>query len=158
MENINNIQSQIEVGAGRWMKRNGYNFLRISIGVIFLWFGVLKFFPGFSPAQDLAIRTISQLSFNLISANSAIIILATWECLIGLGFVVGRFQKVTLFLLFLQMLGTFTPIFLFPNEIFTVIPYAPTLEGQYIIKNIVIVSAGFVLGARILASAAIRKT
>jgi uncharacterized membrane protein YphA (DoxX/SURF4 family) len=158
MENIKSFQSQIEVGAGRWMKRNAYTFLRISIGVIFLWFGVLKFFPGFSPAQDLAIRTISQLSFNLISASSAIIILATWECLIGLGFIGGRFQKVTLLLLFLQMLGTFTPIFLFPNEIFTVIPYAPTLEGQYIIKNIVIVSAGFVLGARILAAAAIRKT
>jgi uncharacterized membrane protein YphA (DoxX/SURF4 family) len=151
MENIKKIQAHFEIRVGLWMRRNGYSLLRTSIGVIFLWFGVLKFFPGFSPAQDLAIRTITQLSFGMVTPIVAINILATWECLIGLGFIIGRFQKLTLLLLFMQMLGTFTPIFLFPHEVFSAIPFAPTLEGQYIIKNIVIVSAGFVLGARILA-------
>lgn len=123
--------------------------LRISIGVVFFWFGILKFFPGASPAQDLAIRTISLLTFGILPASVIINMLALWEVVIGIGFITGKYLKATLLLLFAQMLGTFTPVFLFPNEVFTAIPYAPTLEGQYIIKNIVIVSAGFVIGAKV---------
>lgn len=149
MDNINNIQQSVERSAQQWMQRNGVTLLRISLGVIFFWFGMLKFFPGVSPAQDLAARTITQLTFGLLTPSVAVTILALWECLIGMGFILGKFQKATLLLLFLQMIGTFTPVFLFPNEVFTAIPFAPTLEGQYIIKNIVIVSAGFVLGATV---------
>jgi hypothetical protein len=58
-------------------------------------------------------------------------------------------MRETLLLLFLQMLGTFTPFFLFANELFHIFPYSLTLEGQYIIKNIVIVSAGIALGATV---------
>jgi hypothetical protein len=47
------------------------------------------------------------------------------------------------------MLGTITPLLLFPGEAFLRIPYAPTLEGQYIIKNMVLISAGLVLGATV---------
>ena len=149
MKKVREIKEQYEQKLAQWMKHNAIFSLRISVGLIFIWFGVLKFFPGVSPAQDLAIRTIEVLSFGMIPASYAIIILAVWESLIGLGFLIGKFQKLTIILLFLQMLGTFTPIFIFPNEVFTTIPYAPTLEGQYIIKNLVIVSAGFVIGARV---------
>jgi ABC-type uncharacterized transport system permease subunit len=83
-------------------------------------------------------------------AKVSIITLAAWEVLIGLGFLTGKFLRLTLLLLFAQMAGTFMPVFILPNEVFTAIPYAPTLEGQYIIKNIVVVSAGIVLGANIL--------
>ena len=69
--------------------------------------------------------------------------------MIGLGLIFGVWMRVTLLLLFVQMLGTMTPIFLFPNEVFTRIPYAPTLEGQYIIKNLVLISAGIVIGATV---------
>lgn len=79
----------------------------------------------------------------------SIYLLATWECLIGLGLITGWFMRATLLLLFLQMLGTITPVFFFPHEVFTRIPYAPTLEGQYIIKNIVLISAGLVIGATV---------
>lgn len=58
-------------------------------------------------------------------------------------------MRAMLLLLFLQMMGTVTPIFLFPHEVFAAVPYAPTLEGQYIIKNIVLVSAGLVIGATV---------
>jgi uncharacterized membrane protein YphA (DoxX/SURF4 family) len=133
----------------RWMADNGLKLLRWSLGFVFLWFGFLKFFPGLSPATDLATRTIEALSFGLIGPNVSIYILAVWECLIGLGLIIGRYMRVTLLLLFLQMLGTLTPIFLFPNEVFVHIPYAPTLEGQYIIKNAVLISAGIVLGATV---------
>ena len=132
-----------------WMARYGLVLLRISLGIVFFWFGFLKFFPGLSPAQDLATRTIETLSFGLIKPTVSIYILAVWECLIGLGLLIGRYMRVTLLLLFVQMLGTVSPIVLFPAEVFTRIPYAPTLEGQYIIKNLVLVSAGLVIGATV---------
>lgn len=131
------------------MKRCAILFLRISVGIVFLWFGVLKFFPGLSPAQEIATVTIERLTFGFIQANVALIILATWETLIGLGLISGAFLRVTLFLLFAQILGAMTPLFLFPAETFTIFPYAPTFEGQYIIKNLVLISAGFVVGATV---------
>jgi uncharacterized membrane protein YphA (DoxX/SURF4 family) len=140
---------QVDRRLTQWMARNGILLLRLSVGIVFLWFGLLKFFPGLSPAEDLAARTIVTLSFGLLAAKTAVLILAVWECLIGLGLVSGVFLRGTLFLLWMQMAGTITPLFLFPNECFTVIPFAPTLEGQYIIKNIVLISAGIVIGATV---------
>ncbi|MBN2862339.1 MAG: DoxX family protein [Bacteroidales bacterium] len=130
-----------------WMTKNGISLLRISIGLIFFWFGILKFFEGLSPAEDLATRTISAITFNLVPDKVIIYGLAAWEVLIGVGLIFNIFMRVTLFLLFLQMLGTFFPLFLFPGEIFHVFPVSLTLEGQYIIKNIVIISGGIVLGS-----------
>lgn len=132
-----------------WMARNGVLLLRVSLGIVFLWFGALKFFPGLSPAQDLATRTLDILSFGLVPASVAIPLLAAWECLIGIGLIFGLWMRATLFLLFMQMIGTVTPLFLFPGEAFTRFPYAPTLEGQYIIKNLVLVGAGIVIGATV---------
>ena len=133
----------------RWMIANGLQLLRISMGIIFLWFGALKFFEGMSPAQDLAIRTIEIITFDLISAKVIIFILALWEVVIGIGLLLNIYLRITLLLLFLQMLGTFTPLFFFPEETFEIIPYALTMEGQYIIKNLIIVSAAIVLGATV---------
>jgi len=133
----------------RWMAKYGVFLLRISVGIVFLWFGVLKYFPELSPATDLATRTIDTLSFGIISGRLALYILATLEVLIGVGLMFGVFLREILLLLLFQMLGTITPLFLFTSEAFTQIPYAPTLEGQYIIKNIVIVSAGIVIGATV---------
>jgi len=140
---------QVDRRLTHWMARNGILLLRLSVGIVFLWFGFLKFFPGLSPAEGLASRTIVTLSFGLLSAKSAVLILAVWECLIGLGLISGFFLRGTLFLLWMQMAGTITPLFLFPNECFTMVPFAPTLEGQYIIKNIVLISAGIVIGATV---------
>jgi uncharacterized membrane protein YkgB len=139
----------IDTRITRWMARHGVTLLRISLGVVFLWFGGLKFFPGLSPAQDLASRTIELLSFGIVKPALSIPVLAAWECLIGLGLLTDRFLRATLFLLAVQMLGTLTPLVLFPSEVFTRIPYAPTLEGQYIIKNAVLISAAIVLGATV---------
>jgi len=125
----------------------GIFLLRISVGIVFVWFGILKFFPNLSPAQDLATDTISILTFDLLNDNVSIIILAIWETLIGIGLITGKYLRVTLFLLFMQMLGTMTPLILFPAETFTKFPYAPTLLGQYIIKNLIIISAGLVIGS-----------
>jgi len=132
-----------------WMAAHGITLLRLSLGAVFLWFGVLKFFPGLSPAQELAGRTIETLSLGAISAKTAPILLAIVESAIGLGLILGRFLRATLLLLWLQMLGTITPLFLFPQASFTRLPYAPTLEGQYILKNVVLISAGIVIGATV---------
>ena len=140
---------RIDARITRWMARHGVRLLRISLGVVFFWFGFLKFFPGLSPAMELATRTIGALSFGAIPAPVALVILATWESLIGLALIFGVAMRATLLLLFIQMLGTLTPIVLFPHEVFARVPYAPTLEGQYIIKNIVLVSAAIVVGATV---------
>lgn len=139
----------IDVRVTSWMAGHGVTLLRISLGVVFLWFGALKFFPGLSPAQDLAARTISVLSFGIVGPAVSVPALAAWECLIGLGLLFGLYMRATLLLLAMQMIGTLTPLVLFPAEVFTRIPYAPTLEGQYIIKNAVLISAAIVLGATV---------
>ena len=131
------------------MARHGITLLRLSVGIIFLWFGFLKFFPGLSPAEDLAARTIQVLSFGWITPPIALTLLAVWECVVGLGLILGVYLRATLLLLWLQMAGTVTPLFIFPQEVFSQLPYAPTLEGQYIIKNLVLVSAGIVVGATV---------
>jgi uncharacterized membrane protein YphA (DoxX/SURF4 family) len=133
----------------RYMARYGVTLLRLSVGVVFLWFGFLKFFPGLSPAAGLATRTMHALSFGLVPPSTALTVLALWECAVGAGLILGVYLRATLFLLWLQMVGTVTPLFLFPQEVFSRLPYAPTLEGQYIIKNLVLVSAGIVVGATV---------
>ena len=121
---------RIDTHVTTWMARYGILLLRISVGVVFLWFGVLKFFPGLSPAERLATQTIGTLTFGHLSPGIAILILASWESLIGIGLILGLFMRATLLLLFLQMLGAITPLFLYPSQVFTHIPYAPTLDGQ----------------------------
>ncbi len=149
VRNQRTLFDRVDESVTNWMDHFGIMLLRVSLGIVFLWFGALKFFPGLSPAQDLATRTIDILTFGQIPPNVSIFVLATWESLIGIGLILGLFMRATLLLLFLQMLGTIAPVLLFPTEIFTHIPYAPTLEGQYIIKNIVLVSAGLIIGATV---------
>jgi uncharacterized membrane protein YkgB len=149
MRDIANRFDALDTRITGWMARHGLVLLRISLGIVFFWFGALKFFPGLSPAHDLAARTIEELSFGTVHPNVSVPILATWECLIGLGLLFGIFMRATLLLLAVQMAGTLTPLVLFPREVFTRIPYAPTLEGQYIIKNAVLISAAIVLGATV---------
>jgi len=141
--------TRVDVAITNWLARVGVLLLRVSLGIVFLWFGALKLFPGLSSAEQLATRTIEVLTFGLIVPSVSLVILAIWECLIGIGLLLGVALRVVLLLLMLQMLGTVTPIFLFPDEVFTRIPYAPTLEGQYIIKNIVLVAAALVIGATV---------
>jgi uncharacterized membrane protein YkgB len=131
------------------MNRHGVTLTRVSLGIVFLWFGALKFFPGTSPAETLATDTITRLTGGNIPENLARIGLATWEVLIGLGLLSGRFLRITLLLLWLQMAGALLPLGFFPDETFARFPLVPTLEGQYIIKNLVIISAAIVVGGAI---------
>lgn len=149
MNDVNLKFDKADSAITKWMSRNGIPLLRISLGIVFIWFGVLKFFPGVSPAQMLAAETIEILTFDLVKPSISVYMLATLETIIGIGLITRLYLRVTLFLLFGQMLGTVTPLFLFPDQTFTIFPVVPTLEGQYIIKNIILVSAGIVIGATV---------
>jgi len=128
-----------------WLNKNNITILRISIGIVFFWFGFLKYFEGLSPAENFAIRTISDLTLHLIPNKIIIYGLATWEVMIGLGMLFNLFMKFTLIIFFVHMIGTFTPLFLYTNEIYTIFPIALTLEGQYIIKNIVLIAGAIII-------------
>ena len=127
-----------------WMARYGLRIMRIGLGIVFFWFGVLKFFPGLSPAEELVRNTI-----YFVDPSLFIPVLAAWEALIGLGLIFGKYMRLTLLLLFLQMPGTALPLLILPDVVWTHFPYAPTLEGQYIIKNLVLIGAGIVLGGTV---------
>ena len=140
---------RLDTEIAEWMARYGVTVLRLAVGIVFLWFGLIKFGPGWSPAADLAIRTIDKLTVGILPASVSLMLLAAWESLIGIGLLSGRFLRLTLLLLFLQMPGTMLPLLFFPTETFVRFPYSPTLEGQYIIKNLVLVSAAIVIGATV---------
>jgi uncharacterized membrane protein YphA (DoxX/SURF4 family) len=127
----------------RWLMLQGTALLRISISLIYILFGILKFFPDLSPAEDLVKKTMQVLTFGLIPPDLSIILLALWETIIGLLLLLGMFRRFTVAMVLLHMAGTFTPLLLFPELTFT-------LVGQYIIKNIIIVSAALLLGASAL--------
>ena len=84
--------NRVDLAITRWMARVGIVLLRVSLGIVFLWFGALKFLPGASPAQELATRTIYTLSGGLVAASVSLPVLAGWECVIGLGLLVGGGQ------------------------------------------------------------------
>lgn len=115
--------------------------LAITIGLVYLWFGGLKFFPHYSPAEDLAKNTIHLLTFGLIPSNTSIILLAVFETLIGACLILNVFRRPIIISAIVHLIFTFTPLFFFPNQSFTNSPLIFTLLGQYIFKNVVIVGA-----------------
>ena len=131
-----------------WLAEHGLTLLRISVGLVFFWFGALKFWPDLSPADQLATETIDRLSFGLVSGDLARVLLAILETVIGIGLITGKLMRFTLLLLVGQMLGAVTPLFLFP-ELTWSRAFVPTLEGQYILKNIVLVTAALTIGATV---------
>ena len=128
------------------MAEHGLTLLRVSIGLIFLWFGAIKFWPGLSAADQLATDTIEKISLGLIGEDFARLSLAILETTIGVGLILGRYIRLVLLLLLGQMMGTVTPLFLFPDVTWSQL-FVPTLEGQYILKNLVLVSAALTIGA-----------
>jgi len=119
--------------------------LQISIGIVYMWFGLLKFFPNVSPAEGLAIDTIHGLTLGMLTKQTSLFLLASWEVGVGLLLVLRKFYSVVFWLVIVHMACTFTPLVLLPEVSFTSVPYGLTLVGQYIIKNMIIVSALLVI-------------
>ncbi|MDD2887118.1 MAG: DoxX family membrane protein [Aliarcobacter sp.] len=119
--------------------------IRLSLGIIFLWYGMLKFFPTLSPAEELATRTIDIMFFGLINPLLSIKLLAILEVSIGIGFLFGFYTRIVTIVFIGHMICTFAPLFLLPELSFTHAPFAFTLVGQYIVKNIVFILAGILI-------------
>ena len=141
MTNLRRFDNSVATQMSRW----GLGLVRASLGAIFVWFGALK--PlGLSPAEPLLLATVQWLPF--VSAEAWLHLIGYWEIAIGLCFLWRKTLRLAIALLALQMVGTFMPLFTLPDVTFQAnrIPYAPTMEGQYIIKNLLIVSAALAVG------------
>jgi putative oxidoreductase len=132
----------------RWLARHGIDILRVCLGLIIAGFGVLKFFPGISPAEPLVTHAVDILTFGVITGQTAMVATAIVECAIGIMLISGRFLRTGLILLAGCALGWMSPLVLFPADLFT--GGGPTLEAQYILKDIVLGAAGLVVGAKAL--------
>ena len=137
------VFDKIDAAIADWMYKNGRLFLRLSLAVIFIWFGALKTI-GLSPAQELVARTV-----YWFPPETFVPILGWWEVAIGIGLLWKPLIRVAIFLLVLQMPGTILPLFILPEVCFTNFPLGLTLEGQYIIKNLIIISAAIVIGGSV---------
>ena len=125
------------------MQRYGLSVLRVGLAIVFIWYGILK--PlGMSPAADLVRRTV-----YFVPPDIFIPILGWWEVAIGVGLLYRPLNRTAIFLLFLQMPGTLLPLVLLPEVCFTQVPFGLTLEGQYIIKNAVLIGAALVVGGTV---------
>jgi len=121
--------------------------LRIAVGAVFLGFGVLKYFPGISPAQNLTVATTHILFLGLIPGRVALVGIATLECFIGITLLAGRWLRLTVYLLAAELVGILAPLALLPARLFSGPHNAPTLEGQYVLKDIILVTAALVIVA-----------
>ena len=118
--------------------------VRIPIFIIFFWFGFLKI-VDLSPAQELVQHTVYWMPF--LSAEMWTDVIGFWEVLIGVFFLFKKTTLIAMLLLLIQMSGTFLPLVILPEITFQDSnPFLPTLEGQYIIKNIIIITAALIIG------------
>ncbi len=141
---MNSLISKFDQKIAQWMRRWSIPAIRISFGIIFIWFGILKPFDV-SSAEALLKATVIWLPFG--TPELWLIVIGWWEVAIGVTFLFPRTTKIAIALLFLQMFGTFMPLLVLPEVTFqngNIL--TPSLEGQYIIKNVMIISAALVLG------------
>jgi len=121
--------------------------LRVAVGAVFLGFGVLKYFPGISPAEGLTRATTHLLTFGLIPGAVSLVAIATLECFIGACLITGRLMRAAIWLLAIEFVGILAPLALLPDRLFSGPHNAPTLEGQYVLKDMILVGAGMVIAA-----------
>ncbi len=124
------------------MARHGITLLRVAIGIVYIWFGALKLAQGVSPIEGFIREAMPFLPGDIFMP-----FLAVWEMVIGLGFIVWRFPRVTLALMLMQMGGAMSPLILRPDLVWQTFPYQWTLVGQYIFKDIILITAALVIGA-----------
>jgi uncharacterized membrane protein YkgB len=124
------------------MEKHSVNFMRIALAIVYSWFGILKIF-GLSPAAELVEKTVYWFKPEIF-----IPILGICELSIGLGLLIKRCIPLTVVLLLLHMAVTFFPIFILQRDCFDTFPYGPSLAGQYIIKNLVLISGALVVASK----------
>ncbi|RMG38743.1 MAG: DoxX family membrane protein [Methanobacteriota archaeon] len=122
-------------------------FVRWAMGIVFIWFGILK--PlGVSPAEGIVSKT-SSMVLPFVNPQAMVWFLGIYEVLIGLFLIIKQLNRLGILMLAFQMPATMLPLLLFPEETFTHIPWGLTLEGQYIVKNFVLMAAAIVIAGRV---------
>lgn len=124
------------------METHSINMMRISLAIVYVWFGALKIF-GRSPAGELVEQTVYWFRPEVF-----IPILGICEVIIGLGLLIKKFIPYIILLLLLHMTVTLFPIFILKTICFDSFPFCPTLIGQYIIKNLVLISGALVVAGK----------
>ncbi|WP_369377981.1 hypothetical protein [Streptomyces sp. cg36] len=140
-----------------WLVRHCISVLRLCMGAVLLSFGFLKYFPDLSPAQGLVVATLHRLTLglvpHLVSGTAAMDCVATLECVIGVLLIIGRWMRPTTALLLIHLVGILTPLVVVPGRMFGGPHHMPTLEGQYVLKDVVLLAAGLVLATTARATA-----
>ena len=131
-----------------FLTRHSVAILRVSIGLVFVVFASFKYVSGASPAQDLAIATVDKLTLGMVTGHSALLFTALTETIIGITLLTGRFVKVGLCVMAMAMVGILSPLVLFPGQMWG--DHGPTLTGQYVFKDLVLVAGAMVVAAHAL--------
>ena len=134
---------RVDTVLNRWLVGSSIALLRVSLGLVFLAFGALKFFPDLSSIEGLATSTTTELTFGLVPPGVGLVMIAALEVAIGLCFVTGRFLRVGVWPMGAQMIGAISPLVLFPGEPFSSPLHGPTLAAQYIVKDVILVAAAW---------------
>lgn len=132
-----------------WLAKYSFPLLRISLGLVIFGFGFLKYFPGVSPAQDLVLHVNHVLTFGLVPDQVTLPLFATVESLLGLSLITGLGLRYLVYPLTVWAVAILSPLVLFPGELFSGPHHAPTLDGQYVIKDIILFAACLVVTARV---------
>lgn len=143
MAKLTDIKS-IDIILINYLNRFSLPVLQFSMGVVFIWFGALKTI-GQSPAAEVVSRTVYWIDPDLF-----VPFLGFWEMAIGICLIITPLIRLGLLLLAIQMPGTFLPLVLLPEICFVDPPFNLTLEGQYIVKNLVLIGAAMVVGSKLI--------
>lgn len=128
----------------RFMSLHGTRILRICLGLIFFWFGLLKVI-GKSPVANLVAQTVYWMP-----AEVFVPLLGIWEMIVGVGLLFAVALRLTLFLFWLQMAGTFLVLVLRPEIAFQGGNlFLLTTEGEFVVKNLILIAAGLVVGGTV---------
>jgi uncharacterized membrane protein YkgB len=142
---------RIDEAAANFMERYGVTVLRIALAVVFVWFGALKVIDR-SPVEDLVKDTIYPPfgGRGFLPEDTFLVVIGVWEIIIGVGLLVPVLLRLTLALFWLQMAGTFLSLIILPGRAFQDgNPLLLDVTGEFIVKNLVLIAAGLVIGSTV---------
>jgi uncharacterized membrane protein YkgB len=143
----NGARSTVQDAVDRWLDRYSVAVLRVCMGIVIFGFGVLKYFPGVSPAQGIVLAVNRILTFGLLPDQVTLPLFATVEAIIGLSLITGWGLRVIIYPLAVWVLAILSPIVLLTGQLFSGPHHAPTLMGQYVVKDIILLAAVLVVAA-----------
>lgn len=134
------------------LRRWSITTLRLALGLVFFWFGALKIFAS-SPVASLI-----QETYSFMPIHAFVLVLGVWEMLIGVGIILKRALRSVLILAGVHLLGTFTAIWFKPSVFFVQgVPFCLTVDGEFVMKNLVLITAALVIAGHELKPLAARN-